>query len=131
MDMETEQKNFNTFVTNVHEIMDDTGIEDKINGIYSKEQIMEALKVLHLSSLTIENVYQEKYRKKNATGIGDFLRGSYFLMQFCDKYNFSYNINMLNHPVSKFLEIYQNCSIFNDGAFEIFTEKGTKAVETL
>ena len=22
-----------------------------------------------------------------------------------------------------FLEIYQNCSIFNDGAFEVFTEK--------
>jgi len=35
------------------------------------------------------------------------------------------------HKGSSFLEIYQNCNIFNDGAFEIFTEKGTKAVETL
>ena len=27
------------------------------------------------------------------------------------------------HKGSSFLEIYQNCNIFNDGAFEIFTEK--------
>jgi len=32
---------------------------------------------------------------------------------------------------ASFLEIYQNCNIFNDGAFEIFTEKGSKATETL
>lgn len=35
------------------------------------------------------------------------------------------------HKGASFLEIYQNCNIFNDGAFEIFTEKGTKALETL
>ena len=35
------------------------------------------------------------------------------------------------HKGSSFLEIYQNCNIFNDGAFEIFTEKGTKMEETL
>jgi len=29
------------------------------------------------------------------------------------------------------LEIYQNCNIFNDAAFEIFTEKGSKPAETL
>jgi 2-oxoglutarate ferredoxin oxidoreductase subunit beta len=35
------------------------------------------------------------------------------------------------HKGSSFLEIYQNCNIFNDGAFEIFTEKGSKPMETL
>lgn len=35
------------------------------------------------------------------------------------------------HKGASFLEIYQNCNIFNDGAFEIFTEKGTKAQETI
>ncbi|MFN4316223.1 MAG: 2-oxoacid:ferredoxin oxidoreductase subunit beta [Chitinophagaceae bacterium] len=35
------------------------------------------------------------------------------------------------HKGSSFLEIYQNCNIFNDGAFEIFTEKGSKAQETI
>lgn len=35
------------------------------------------------------------------------------------------------HHGASFLEIYQNCNIFNDGAFEIFTEKSSKAEETL
>jgi len=35
------------------------------------------------------------------------------------------------HKGASFLEIYQNCNIFNDGAFELFTEKATKANETL
>ncbi|MBZ4188983.1 2-oxoacid:ferredoxin oxidoreductase subunit beta [Niabella beijingensis] len=35
------------------------------------------------------------------------------------------------HKGASFLEIYQNCNIFNDGAFEVFTEKSTKAAETI
>ncbi len=35
------------------------------------------------------------------------------------------------HKGASFLEIYQNCNIFNDGAFEVFTDKGTKAQEAL
>jgi 2-oxoglutarate ferredoxin oxidoreductase subunit beta len=35
------------------------------------------------------------------------------------------------HKGASVLEIYQNCNIFNDGAFEIFTEKTTKPDETL
>ena len=35
------------------------------------------------------------------------------------------------HKGASFLEIYQNCNIFNDGAFEIFTEKSTKPEEVL
>jgi 2-oxoglutarate ferredoxin oxidoreductase subunit beta len=36
-----------------------------------------------------------------------------------------------DHKGASFLEIYQNCNIFNDGAFELFTEKGTKADNAL
>ena len=35
------------------------------------------------------------------------------------------------HKGASFLEIYQNCNIFNDGAFEIYTEKSSKANETI
>lgn len=35
------------------------------------------------------------------------------------------------HKGASFLEIYQNCNIFNDGAFETFTEKATKADNAL
>jgi len=35
------------------------------------------------------------------------------------------------HRGASFLEIYQNCNIFNDGAFEMYTEKSTKPEEAL
>ncbi|HRI29314.1 MAG TPA: 2-oxoacid:ferredoxin oxidoreductase subunit beta [Chitinophagales bacterium] len=35
------------------------------------------------------------------------------------------------HKGAAFLEIYQNCNIFNDGAFEIFTDGATKKESTL
>ncbi len=35
------------------------------------------------------------------------------------------------HKGTAFIEIYQNCNIFNDGAYEIYTEKETKADNVL
>ncbi len=35
------------------------------------------------------------------------------------------------HIGTSFVEIYQNCNVFNDGAFEVFTEKASKKEETL
>ena len=35
------------------------------------------------------------------------------------------------HKGTSFLEIYQNCNIFNDAAFEVFTEKTSKANEVV
>lgn len=35
------------------------------------------------------------------------------------------------HRGTSLIEIYQNCNVFNDGAFEIFTDKGSKREETL
>lgn len=35
------------------------------------------------------------------------------------------------HKGTSLVEIYQNCNVFNDGAFEIYTEKSSKKEETL
>ncbi len=35
------------------------------------------------------------------------------------------------HKGTSLIEIYQNCNVFNDGAFELFTEKSTKKLETI
>ena len=35
------------------------------------------------------------------------------------------------HKGTSMVEIYQNCNVFNDGAFEVFTEKSSKKGETL
>ena len=35
------------------------------------------------------------------------------------------------HKGTSLVEIYQNCNVFNDGAFEVFTEKASKAESTM
>ncbi len=35
------------------------------------------------------------------------------------------------HKGTSMVEIYQNCNVFNDAAFELFTEKGTKKTNTI
>lgn len=35
------------------------------------------------------------------------------------------------HKGTSLIEIYQNCNVFNDGAFEVYTEKASKKNETL
>lgn len=52
----------------------------------------------------INNVYQSKYNfgHSNCTGLGDFIRGSYFILEFCDEYNFEPKI-VFNNYIAKFL----------------------------
>ena len=54
----------------------------------------------------INNVYQSKYNygKSHCTGLGDFIRGSYFILEFCDKYGFQSKI-VFNNCIAKFLHI--------------------------
>ena len=49
----------------------------------------------------VNNVYKESYKNKFVTGFGDFLRGCYFLLEFCRKYQLKYNIIIL-HPIQVF-----------------------------
>jgi hypothetical protein len=49
----------------------------------------------------VNNVYKESYKNKFVTGFGDFLRGCYFLLEFCRKYQLKYNIIIL-HPIQQF-----------------------------
>jgi len=90
---------------------DDLEEDANANAIqaYKKQKLDIIVNVLQIKKTVLENVYQEKYNNNiNATGLGDFLRGSYFLMQFCDQNSIPFIINILNHPVSQFLEIYAN-----------------------
>lgn len=52
----------------------------------------------------LNNVYQSSYfsGKVNGTGFGDFIRGCYFMLEFCSKYNFGVKI-VFNNCISKFL----------------------------
>jgi len=106
-------KNFNNFIKNVKKPEE---VEELYKGKpYTKIQIDLFLYFSKLQREKIINVYQDKYINSsnynyNPTGLGDFIRGSYFIMQYCKENGLTCAINMSNHPVSQFLEIYSNQS---------------------
>ena len=55
---------------------------------------------------SITHVYQQKYiinnNIVNSRGLGDFIRGSYWIMQFCKYANILFNMN-INHPINNYL----------------------------
>jgi hypothetical protein len=68
----------------------------------------------------IIHIYQEKYAHNvSPTGFGDFIRSCFFIIQFCNKYNFNYEI-IINHPIAEFLKKYSskynNCNSFYKNA---------------
>lgn len=50
------------------------------------------------------NVYQSKYRdNKNSPGFGDYIRGTYFLLDYCERTGQQFAM-IINHPISNFLQ---------------------------
>lgn len=61
----------------------------------------------------IYHIYQQKYADDlQPTGFGDFIRSCFFIIQFCTKYGFDYEI-IINHPIAQFLKKYQSLNITN------------------
>ena len=56
---------------------------------------------------TLVNVYQERYREGEAnTGLGDYLRGCYFLMQVCHDMGVQCEIEM-RHPLGRWMQVWE------------------------
>jgi hypothetical protein len=51
----------------------------------------------------IVNVYQLKYKNSVAQGLGDYIRGCFCLMQICAMLGLSFDMDLTNHPMSKYL----------------------------
>ncbi len=51
----------------------------------------------------IVNVYQLKYKNGVAQGLGDYIRGCFCLMQICAMLGLSFDMDLKNHPMSKYL----------------------------
>lgn len=51
----------------------------------------------------IVNVYQLKYKNSVAQGLGDYIRGCFCLMQICAMLGLSFDMDLTNHPISKYL----------------------------
>lgn len=51
----------------------------------------------------IVNVYQLEFGNHKSQGIGDFLRGSFFLMQLSKMLKLDFEMDISNHPISQFI----------------------------
>jgi hypothetical protein len=51
----------------------------------------------------IVNVYQINYINGKSPGLGDYLRGCFFLMQLCQKLGVEFDIDISNHPMSEYI----------------------------
>jgi hypothetical protein len=60
------------------------------------------LKTRNIQKLT--HIYQEQFSNWKSSGLGDFIRGSFFIMQFCDKFNIEYEISFKNHLLYNFFK---------------------------
>ena len=68
---------------------------------YTNEETLDVFDNYKIQVNRICNVYQTEYRgSKYPTGFGDFIRGSYFLMDFCDRHNIQFDY-AIHHPISK------------------------------
>ena len=92
-----KSKNTNDFLLDYVRRSPKTGIAELQAKLY------ELFNSKHISKIV--NVYQPSYKEnKKATGLGDFLRGNYYLMQFCAGLNIHCELNMTNHPLSLYLK---------------------------
>lgn len=87
-----------------------TNFVDDRDYIYKRLDEVNINKVYRRNIKIIYNVYQEKYTHNiPGTGFGDFIRGCYCLINFCEKFKFQYNI-IINHPLSNWLNEPKNLS---------------------
>lgn len=72
--------------------------------------------------ITINHIYQEKYAHNvNVTGFGDFIRGCFYILQFCNKFNFKCQI-LIHHPIAFFLEKFYSSYSYNPLVKKLLSE---------
>jgi len=101
----TKQPTLNELLGKVHDMTKKKEKDEQTQPSdldYNLEDI--EINVLSENIKHIINVYQPIYKNdKKASGFGDFIRGNYFLMQFCETFNLKFTA-IVNHPIQHFLK---------------------------
>ena len=115
-------------IQNVREIINKTQLE---NNALKKTVSAPPIMPFNINRITekgikiINNVYQSKYDfgRSNCTGLGDFIRGCYFLLEFCDEYKFKpkiiFNNCIMNFLVTKTYNLNLICNVLSE--IKVFT----------
>jgi hypothetical protein len=109
-----KKKHFNMTI-NDNDMLNDVqnnNINNNIVNFKIKKNISEnkTSKIIapYLRPFIFTIVYQYQYKNKYITGLGDFIRGIYFALQFSEKYNIRIVIRINNHLIKKHLHYFSN-----------------------
>lgn len=72
---------------------------DKIRNNLNEDSINANIK-------KINNVYKKEFINAPTTGFGDFIRGCYFLLEFCDKLNISLEFHIYDSNIKHFIKYF-------------------------
>ncbi len=102
----TDKFDLNTINETIHQNIQMTFVRPTI--IYDGIDDINVSSIKQKGVQKIYHVYQEKYFDNVfTTGLGDFIRSCFFIIQFSTKYSFEYEI-IINHPVANFLNKFLN-----------------------
>ena len=97
----TSQNDINR-IQNIHQKIKNKLHMDIFIGDVVNDGDVNRIKKKHIYKII--HVYQTKYAYNlHPTGLGDFIRSCFFIIQFCTKYNFQYEI-VINHPIAQFFK---------------------------
>jgi hypothetical protein len=65
-------------------------------------------------------VYQLEYTNLKSTGLGDFLRGCFYIMQLTKLLNLEFDIDFSNHPMAKYIENMEKNPAINYDNLEFY-----------
>lgn len=89
-------------------LLQSTGLIEEDNEPMTKlEPSEEYIPYIVDKNITINIVYQYSYKNKNVTGLGDFIRGCFFMLQFSEKNNINVEFEIYEHPIKKYFEYFQ------------------------
>lgn len=81
----------------------------------------------------INNVYKINYKNSESSGFGDFIRGCYFLLEFCEKRNIDVDFYIHDNNVKYFLKhflIKPNINNFIANNIKRYTKSNCDFIET-
>lgn len=62
---------------------------------------------------SVAHVYQYKYKTGEVTGFGDYIRGCYYVLQFCERNGLNYKLQMVDHAIQSFISYFEINSLEN------------------
>ena len=64
--------------------------------------------ILNSEIKKINNVYKINFKNSKSSGFGDFIRGCYFLLEFCEKHNVEFDFHIYDSNIKFFLKYFYN-----------------------